>query len=71
MGEPGYRAKQLRKWVYQNLAFSFDEMTDLPLAFRQRLANETRLHSLEPVQQTAGQDGTIKNLFKLADGKTV
>jgi 23S rRNA (adenine2503-C2)-methyltransferase len=71
MGEPEYRAKQLRKWVYRNLAFSFEEMTDLPLAFRQRLERETRLHSLEPVQEVIGQDGTLKDLFKLADGKTV
>jgi len=71
MGEPKYRAKQLRKWVYQNLALSFDEMTDLPLAFRQRLVNETKLHTLEIAQSVTGQDGTIKALFKLADGNTV
>jgi 23S rRNA (adenine2503-C2)-methyltransferase len=71
MGEPEYRAKQLRKWVYKNLVFSFEEMTDLPLAFRQRLERETRLHSLEAVQEVIGHDGTLKVLFKLADGKTV
>jgi len=71
MGQPGYRARQLRKWVYENLALSFEEMTDLPLAFRQTLTNSSRLHSLEPVQQAAGKDGTVKILFKLADGKTV
>ena len=71
MGEPGYRAKQLRKWVYRNLAFSFDEMTDLPLAFRQRLASEARLHSLETEQAATGKDGTLKVLFRLADDRTV
>jgi 23S rRNA (adenine2503-C2)-methyltransferase len=71
MGEPEYRAKQLRNWVYRSLAFSFEEMTDLPLAFRQRLAHETRLHSLGLAQEAAGQDGTLKALFSLADGKTV
>ena len=71
MGQPGYRARQLRKWIYENLALSFEEMTDLPLAFRQRLANETSLHSLAPVQQAVGKDGTVKILFRLADGKTV
>ncbi|OGO01174.1 MAG: 23S rRNA (adenine(2503)-C(2))-methyltransferase [Chloroflexi bacterium RBG_13_52_12] len=71
MGEPSYRAKQVRKWVYQNLAFSYDEMTDLPLALRQRLIKETRLHSLEMVQQIAGSDGTVKSLFKCADGRTI
>ena len=30
LGEPVYRAKQLRNWLYRGLAFSFDEMTDLP-----------------------------------------
>jgi 23S rRNA (adenine2503-C2)-methyltransferase len=71
MGEPGYRAKQLRKWIYQSLAFSFDEMSDLPAAFRQRLSATTRLHSLKPEYEVTGQDGTLKILFSLADGLTI
>ena len=31
LGEPAYRAKQLLAWIYQKLAVSLDEMTDLPL----------------------------------------
>ena len=30
LGEPAYRAKQLLAWVYQRLAVSWEEMTDLP-----------------------------------------
>jgi 23S rRNA (adenine2503-C2)-methyltransferase len=71
MGEPVYRARQLRGWVYRGLAFSFEEMTDLPAAFRRRLAEETRLHSLSPAHVTTGRDGTVKALFTLADGRTV
>jgi 23S rRNA (adenine2503-C2)-methyltransferase len=71
MGEPGYRAKQLQSWVYRKVAFSFEEMTDLPLNFRQKLVDEARLHSLELAQEVMGKDGTIKALLKLADGKTV
>ena len=71
MGEPAYRAQQLRKWIYRNLALSFEEMTDLPLSFRQKLAKETRLHTLEPIQTITGKDGTVKMLFQLADGSTV
>jgi 23S rRNA (adenine2503-C2)-methyltransferase len=71
MGEPAYRAKQLRKWVYRSMALSFEEMTDLPLSLRQRLSKEIRLHSLEPIQSITGKDGTLKLLFKLIDGKTV
>ncbi len=71
MVEPSYRAVQIRKWIYQNLAVSYDEMTDLPLALRRRLIEETRLHNLEMVQEAAGTDGTLKVLFKCVDGKTV
>jgi 23S rRNA (adenine2503-C2)-methyltransferase len=71
LGEPRYRAKQVKNWVYQRLAFSFEEMTDLPQAFRQRLACEARLYSLTPVREVVGRDGTVKTLFTLADSKTI
>jgi len=71
LGEPGYRAKQLLRWVYRRLASSFEEMTDLPPAFRQRLAGNTRLHSLAARHEVAGPDGTIKTLFTLADGRSI
>lgn len=71
MGEPSYRAEQVRKWVYQNLAVAYDEMTDLPLILRQRLSQKIKLHSLETVQLVKGTDGTVKGLFQCADGKTV
>ena len=71
LGEPKYRAKQVQTWVYQRLALSFEEMTDLPKFFRQGLAGETRLHSLVPVREVAGHDGTVKALFTLADDKTI
>ena len=38
LGAPAYRAKQLLGWVYRKLAVSYDEMTDLPLSLRQKLA---------------------------------
>jgi 23S rRNA (adenine2503-C2)-methyltransferase len=71
MGEPGYRAKQLQKWIYRKFAFSYDEMTDLPLSFRQKLTEKVRLRSLEILQEVTGNDGTVKCLFNLRDGRTV
>ncbi len=71
IGEPPFRAKQIRKWVYQNLAADYDEMTDLPLALRGKLMKDTMLHSLEMEQQVTGADGTVKALLKCADGNTV
>jgi 23S rRNA (adenine2503-C2)-methyltransferase len=71
LGEPSYRVKQLQYWVYQRLALSFDEMTDLPQSLCQRLAREALLHSLTQVHEATGYDGTVKTLFALTDGKTI
>jgi 23S rRNA (adenine2503-C2)-methyltransferase len=71
LGEPPYRVKQIRHGLFRGLAFSFDEMTDLPLSLRQRLGEETRLHALEPAAAVLGKDGTVKTLFTLADGNTI
>jgi 23S rRNA (adenine2503-C2)-methyltransferase len=71
IGEPLFRARQIRKWVYQNLAADYDEMTDIPATLRQKLMKETKLHSLEVVRQITGADGTVKILFKCPDGNTI
>ncbi len=71
MGEPVYRAKQLAKWVYRNMALNYDEMTDLPVALRQKLSSKVKLHSLSPIKLETGKDSTVKALFSLADGKTI
>ncbi|MDR9459735.1 MAG: 23S rRNA (adenine(2503)-C(2))-methyltransferase RlmN [Dehalococcoidia bacterium] len=71
MGEPDYRAAQLRHWIYRELARSFDDMTDLPKPFRSYLTRETRLRSIDPVYQVEGRDGTVKALFALADGRHI
>lgn len=71
LSEPDYRAGQLRRWLYQRLAASFNEMTDLPIAFRQKLAQGNRLHCITPVHEVVGHGGTVKILFVLTDGKTI
>jgi 23S rRNA (adenine2503-C2)-methyltransferase len=71
LGAPAYRAQQLLGWVYRKLAVSWDEMTDLPLSFRQKLAAAANLHTLTPIHEVKAKDGTVKVLFSLPDGKTV
>ena len=71
LNEPAYRAKQLLGWVYRKLAVSWDEMTDLPLSFRQKIADQANLHILTPIHEVKAKDGTVKILFGLPDGKTV
>jgi 23S rRNA (adenine2503-C2)-methyltransferase len=71
LGERPYRARQLYSWLHRKGAASFDAMTDLPRAFRDRLAAETRLAtlSIDAVQQSA--DGTRKYRMRTEDGKFI
>jgi 23S rRNA (adenine2503-C2)-methyltransferase len=56
--EPRFRAKQLREWLYERRAASFDAMTSLPKSLRHRLAAETTLGQLELVgEQASKEDG--------------
>jgi 23S rRNA (adenine2503-C2)-methyltransferase len=71
MGEKPFRARQLFRWLHHRGAASFDEMTDLPRAFRERLARETHLTTLavDAVQRSA--DGTRKYRLRTEDGKFI
>ena len=50
MGEKPFRAKQLYDWMHHRLAGSYDEMTNLSLAFREKLKEQYPLTCLEKVQ---------------------
>lgn len=72
MGEKPFRAAQLYDWMHVKLAESYDEMTNLPAAFRERLAAEEPYTALRAVrEQTSQIDGTKKFLFALSDGNLV
>jgi len=71
-GEPAYRAKQVWARLYQGLAASFDEMSELPKSLRQRLAEETVLGQLTSrIEQRSSDRQTRKVLFALPDGAQV
>jgi len=72
LGEPKFRAKQLFQWVYQKGVKSFDLMTNLSAAFRQKLADRSIIQLMErEVQQHADPTDTTKYLFRLFDGQKV
>lgn len=70
-GQPKFRASQIQRWLTQNRATSFDEMNDLPKAFRETLNSEFQLFESEVVQHQIATDRTEKLLLKLTDGSTV
>ena len=71
MGEKPYRARQLFRWLHFRGAGAFEEMSDLPRPFRERLFNDTRLDTLtiDAVQQSS--DGTRKYRLRTQDGKRI
>jgi 23S rRNA (adenine2503-C2)-methyltransferase len=70
-GEPKFRANQLWDWIYERHATTFDAMSNLPLALRERLTNETTLGTLEMAAEQRSKDGTVKRLYKLPDGQLI
>lgn len=71
-GEKEFRATQLYDWMHKKLAGSYEEMTNLPGAFRERLGQEYSFTTLHMVrEQVSKQDDTRKYLFQLADGNLI
>jgi len=69
-GEPSFRVSQVWEWVARG-ARSYEEMTNLPAALRERLAASVPLSTLKVVEEAKSDDGTVKTLFRTADGKPV
>jgi len=71
MGEKPFRASQIRSWVFEKGARSFDEMTNLSRSLRERLSAEATITSLVEEKRSASSDGTEKFLFRLHDGEII
>ena len=70
-GKERFRALQVFKWIYQQDADSFEEMTNISKALRTELAETAFISNLEPEAVEEGSDGTRKYLFNLGDGNSV
>jgi 23S rRNA (adenine2503-C2)-methyltransferase len=70
-GEKPYRAGQILKWVYQREATTFEEMSDLSLALRAKLAQAFSVNRLTCVRMTQASDSTQKFLFALEDDRHI
>jgi len=72
LGEPRYRAAQIAAWIFPRGVATFADMTDLPLALRERLEREATLSRTETVRrETSTIDGTEKLLLRYADGACI
>lgn len=72
LGEKAFRAKQIYEWLHVKLVDTFDEMTNLSKALRERLEENYEIRKVEMAdRQISVQDGTNKFLFCLQDGNMV
>jgi len=69
-GEPPYRARQVWEWTARG-ASGYGEMTNLPAGLRAALGERVPFSSLELDRESLSQDGTLKVLFRTADGHPV
>ena len=71
LGEPAFRGKQVFTWLHRG-ATSFDEMSNLSKALRQKLADNCYI-TVPTVarKQVSKLDGTIKYLWELQDGNCI
>ncbi len=70
-GEKPLRARQLRHWLLERGAESFEAMTDLPKALRQSLAEYFVPLSSRVAKHLRASDDTHKLLLELADHKLI
>jgi 23S rRNA (adenine2503-C2)-methyltransferase len=66
-GEPAYRVAQVLDWLYARRVTSWEAMTNLPKALREKLRGEYLLQILELARKQGSRDTTQKFLWRLAD----
>jgi 23S rRNA (adenine2503-C2)-methyltransferase len=70
-GQPKFRAKQLTEWLYKKRVQSWDEMTNLPAAWREQLEAHFILRPAAPLFNREAKDITNKLLLKLGDAALI
>lgn len=70
-GEKGFRAKQIFEWLWKKNAATFDEMSNLSIAFRALLDEHFYIDKITVEDQQISSDRTIKCAFTIEEGKVV
>ena len=71
-GEKAFRAAQVYDWLHKKNVSGLDEMTNVPLSFRNVLAGKYDLYSVEKLKMLEDEeDGTCKFLFKTIDDNVI
>jgi len=71
IGEPSYRGKQLKEWLYEKCCCSVDDMTNLSKKLREALSKDFIAEGHKIIEKQVSSDGTIKYLFGLSDSLSI
>lgn len=72
IGEKPFRSKQVYSWLHEKLVDSFDEMTNISKALREKLEENYTIKKVEmAAHQISKVDPTEKFLFELEDGNMI
>jgi 23S rRNA (adenine2503-C2)-methyltransferase len=69
LGEPAYRGDQIYHALYAEKNFDAARMTNLPAAFREKMAKEGTTTLPEVRQRFVSRDGSVRYLFGLGEEK--
>ncbi|MUT66828.1 23S rRNA (adenine(2503)-C(2))-methyltransferase RlmN [Paenibacillus sp. NEAU-GSW1] len=70
-GEPAFRGGQLFDWLYVKRVKSFEDMSNLPKALRDKLEDHFQFVTLTEITKFESKDGTVKFLFGLHDNHAI
>lgn len=68
IGDKKFRAIQTYEWLWKKNARSFDEMSNLSLDLRKKLAEDFEFNTMTVDITQQSSDGTLKSRFKTYDG---
>lgn len=71
IGEKGFRAEQIFKWLYVDKVKDFDEMTNLSLELRKKLKENYTICNFKILKKLESKDGTKKYLFDVLDENAI
>ena len=71
LGQRPFRARQLYQWLHQRAETDVERMTDLPAAFRARLAAAVDMTPLRVDVEQRSMDGTVKYRFRTRDDRLI
>jgi 23S rRNA (adenine2503-C2)-methyltransferase len=70
-GESSFRAGQIFDWLYVKRVGTFDEMSNLSKALRDKLDMQFQFVTLQEITRYESKDGTVKFLFELSDQNAI